>query len=92
LNSGEGKEFSSVLEWAATTIDGFESPLGMELLATVDWMIQHDDIEPTVEGVMEGLNGWTGGETAGQRKLKIFDRRLVAIALNKLDASNRLLT
>jgi len=90
LNSGEGKEFSRVLEWAATTVDGFESPLGMELLATVDWMIQHDGIEPTVEGVMEGLKGWAGGESAGQRKLKIFDRRLVAIALEKLQESNQL--
>ncbi|MFP1631532.1 macro domain-containing protein [Zhengella sp. ZM62] len=90
LNSGEGKEFSRVLEWAATTIDGFESPLGMELLATIDWMKQHDGIEPTVEGVMEGLKEWAGGEAAGQRKLKIFDPRLVAIALEKLEASNRL--
>jgi len=92
LNSGEGKEFSRVLEWASITIDGFESPLGMELLATVDWMMQHDDIEATVEGVMEGLKGWAGGETAGQRKLKIFDRRLVAIALEKLEAANQIPT
>lgn len=90
LNSGEGKEFTRVLEWASTTIDGFESPLGMELLATVDWMMQHDDIEPTVEGVMEGLKYWAGGEAAGQRKLKIFDRRLVSIALEQLQASNQL--
>lgn len=90
LNSGEGKEFTRVLEWSATTIDGFESPLGMELLATIDWMMQNDGIEPTVEGVMEGLKDWAGGEAAGQRKLKIFDPRLVAIALEKLKASNRL--
>jgi O-acetyl-ADP-ribose deacetylase (regulator of RNase III) len=90
LNSGEGKQFSRVLEWASATIDGFESPLGMELLATVDWMMQHDDIDPTVEGVMQGLKGWAGGEAAGQRKLKIFDQRLVAIALEQLRASNQL--
>ena len=64
----------------------------MELLATVDWMMQHDDIEPTVEGVMEGLKGWAGGETAGRRKLKIFDRRLVSIALEKLNVANQLPT
>lgn len=90
LNSGEGKQFSRVLEWASATIDGFESPLGMELLATVDWMMQHDNIDPTVEGVMEGLEGWAGGEAAGQRKLKIFDQRLVAIALEQLQTSNQL--
>ena len=90
LNSGEGKEFSRVLEWAATTIDGFESPLGMELLSTVDWMMQHDKIKLTIDGVMQGLQDWPGGEKAGQRKLKIFDRRLVSIALEKLEAANRL--
>ena len=90
LNSGEGKEFSRVLEWASTTIDGFESPLGMELLSTVDWMMQHDKIMPTIDGVMKGLQSWPGGEKASQRKLKIFDRRLVSIALEKLEAANSL--
>jgi len=51
--------------------------------------MQHDDIEPTPEGVMEGLKEWAGGGTAGQRKLKIFDRRLVDIALKKLETANR---
>ncbi len=92
LNSGEGREFSHVLEWAASTIDGFESPLGMELIATIDWMLQNDKIEPTINGVMEGLKRWPGGEKAGQRKLKIFDHRLVAIALKKLESTNSLPT
>ena len=90
LNSGEAKQFSRVLEWASSTIDGFESPLGMELLATVDWMLQREDIDPTVEGVMDGLKGWAGGKEAGQRKLKIFDQRLVAIALEQLRSANEL--
>jgi len=88
LNSGEGKKFSNVLEWATTTIDGFESPLGMELLATIDWMIQCDDIEPTREGIMEGLKGWADDQESSLRKLKIFDERLVGIALEKLEVSN----
>ncbi|MBC6437038.1 MAG: macro domain-containing protein [Rhodobacteraceae bacterium] len=84
LNSGAGREFAPVLEWATTMVDGFESPLGMELLATVDWMIQRAGVEPAVEAVMEGLKGWAGGGPAAGRKLKIFDRRLVAIALERL--------
>ena len=89
LNSGEGKVYSRVLEWASNTVDGFESPLGMELLATVDWMIQHDGTEPTVNGVIEGLKNWPGGREAGQRKSRIFDRRLVSIALRQLETANR---
>lgn len=89
LNSGEGKKYTGVLEWASSIIDGFESPLGMELLATVDWMMQNDMIEPSVEGVMKGLKNWAGGAQAGRRKLKIFDERLVSIALNQLEEANR---
>ncbi len=87
LNAGEAKEYANVLEWASTVIDGFQSPLGMELLATVDWMIEQDGIEETVDGVLTGLHSWAGGEKAGQRKLKIFDRRLVAVALEKLHST-----
>lgn len=90
LNSGEGKAYAGVLEWTSFAIDGFESPLGMELLATVDWLMQHDGIEPTVSGVMEGLTNWAGGASAGRRKLNIFDRRLVGIALERLQEANRL--
>ena len=90
LNSGEGKKYAGVLEWASFTIDGFESPLGMELLATVDWLMQHDGIEPSIEGVMEGLGKWAGGAAAGNRKLKIFDERLIAIALDQLNEANSL--
>ena len=90
LKSGEGKAYAGVLEWASLTIDGFESPLGMELLATVDWLLQEDGVEPTVSGVMEGLGMWAGGAAAGQRKLKIFDERLILIALDQLSNANQL--
>ena len=89
LNSGEGKVYSLALEWASSTVDGFESPLGMELLATVDWMIQRGGTEPTVNGIIEGLKDWPGGREAGQRKSKIFDQRLVSIALEQLETANR---
>ena len=90
LTSGPGKDFSQVLEWASTAIIGFESPLGMELLATVDWMMHEDNIEPSVEGVMEGLAHWTGGNASSRRKLAIFNDRLVSIALTKLQVVNRI--
>ena len=89
LNSGEGKACAPILEWAAKMIEGFESPFGMELLATVDWMIQRDRIEPSVEAVMEGLKGWNGGGPAAQRKLKVFDSRVVAIALEHLQQTGQ---
>ena len=90
LDSSEGKVYEGVLEWASSTIDGFESPFCMELLATVDWLLEENGVEPTVEKVMDGLKHWAGGKEASQRKLKIFDRRSISIALTQLDKTNKL--
>jgi hypothetical protein len=65
-------------------IDGFESPLGMELLATVDWLLFKEGAEPTVPGLRTGLNNWPGGKTAGRRKSRLFDARLLDLALARL--------
>ena len=89
LNSGQGKKYLPVLEWASSTIDGFESPLGMELLATVDWLVEIEGVECSTASVMDGLRNWAGGAMAGQRKLKIFDERLISIALARLNLANQ---
>ncbi len=75
-----------VLEETAKQIDGFESPLGMELLATVDWLIQREHVEMTVPAVRTGLREWPAGKEAGLRKLRLFDDRLVGLALDRLAA------
>ena len=87
LTSGEGKVYAGALEWAAHTIDGFESPLGMELLATVDWVLEREGVEPTIAGVKKGLSNWAGGKTAGQRKLRLLNDRLIGIALDQLTST-----
>jgi O-acetyl-ADP-ribose deacetylase (regulator of RNase III) len=65
-------------------IDGFQSPLGMELLATVDWLLSREGCEPTLQGVTTGLDGWAGGKDAGQRKRRLFNERLIGLALDRL--------
>jgi O-acetyl-ADP-ribose deacetylase (regulator of RNase III) len=84
LNSGEAKPYVAALEATAKIIDGFESPLGMELLATVDWLLFRERREPTIEGIKAGLASWDGGEQSAERKLKLFDDRLIALALKRL--------
>ena len=84
LSSDEANIYAGVLKWASRTIDGFESPLGMELLATVDWLLEKEGVEPTVPEVKKGLSNWAGRTDAGQRKLRIFDDRLIGIALDQL--------
>ena len=84
LKSAETKPYLGALEATANIIDGFESPLGMELLATVDWLYQEESCEPTVDAVRAGLANWTGGKQAAQRKLRLFDDRLIEFALKQL--------
>ena len=84
--SGEGMEYVEVLEWTSVIIDGFESPLGMELLATVDWLVEKEGVDPSMAGIREGLKNWQGGSEAGRRKLRILDERLIGIALQQLAA------
>ena len=49
LQQDESKTLKQILDLTAKRIDGFESPLGMELLATVDWLMERQHREPTVE-------------------------------------------
>ncbi len=77
-----------VLDRTEERIDGFESPLGMELLSTVDWLIQREGCEPTLPGIREGLQRWPAGPQATGRKLRLFDDRLLKIALDRLAPMN----
>jgi O-acetyl-ADP-ribose deacetylase (regulator of RNase III) len=83
----EAKQYSAALERTAELIDGFESPLGMELLGTVDWLLDHDGVEATVAGVKAGLRSWLGGGDAAERKLRLFSDELIDLALARLDSS-----
>ncbi len=58
LNSDPARAYMPALEAAETIIDGFQSPLGMELLATVDWLLQQNGIEPNLEAVKAALKKW----------------------------------
>jgi O-acetyl-ADP-ribose deacetylase (regulator of RNase III) len=86
LKSGEVKPYIEALDQTSRVIDGFESPLGMELLATVDWLLVKESCAPTVDDIKDGLKRWPGGPDAGQRKLKIFNDRMINLALNRLSS------
>jgi O-acetyl-ADP-ribose deacetylase (regulator of RNase III) len=84
LTTADAKEFRAALEKTSELIDGFESPLGMELLATVDWLVSEAGVEPGVIAVRERLASWPGGKEAGERKLRLFENRTIEIALSSL--------
>lgn len=86
LSSETCRDYLPALESATDLIDGFESPLGMELLATVDWLLHQEQCGPAVPSVRDALASWSGGGKAADRKLQVLDERLVGLALERLQA------
>jgi O-acetyl-ADP-ribose deacetylase (regulator of RNase III) len=84
LRSGEMKPYLRALEETASLIDGFESPFGLELLASLDWLLIREGRDPSVESIRAGLSEWPGGESAGRRKYRLFDERAIRIGLDRL--------
>ena len=84
LMGSEVEPYREALKKTSEIVDGFESPLGMELLATVDWLIYKEKYSASLEGVKEGIKNWPHDNSAAQRKEKIFDERLINLALERL--------
>lgn len=80
----DARLYLDALERTTERIAGFESPLGMELLGTLDWLISREGCRPDLEAIKAGLAAWPGGSQASERKLKIFDDRLIGLALERL--------
>jgi O-acetyl-ADP-ribose deacetylase (regulator of RNase III) len=85
LNSNAARRYLPALEETAEVIDGFESPLGMELLGSVDWLLHERGCERTLPSLRRGLKEWPGGPSAARRKSQLFDDRLLELALARLD-------
>lgn len=73
-----------ILDRTAERIDGFESPLGMELLSTIDWLISEEGYPATLEGIQNGLANWPAGPQAAARKQRLFTDRLIRMSLDQL--------
>ena len=83
LSSEEMQPYLEVLEFTSKTIEGFESPYGMELLSTVDWILKEDKVEPTVDALIDSLKQWKDAKTA-ERKIRLFPKDAIAVALERL--------
>jgi hypothetical protein len=87
LTSPEAKPYGPALEATTNLIDGLESPLGLELLSTLDWLLRNEKIERSVEAIRAGLSEWPGDDAAKERKLALFDERVIAMGLQTLTES-----
>lgn len=86
LKSAEAAPYAPALNRVSDLIDGFQSPLGMELLATVDWLVQREGKEPTLESVKSGLENWPAGKPAAERKLRLFNDEMLNLAIERLNS------
>jgi O-acetyl-ADP-ribose deacetylase (regulator of RNase III) len=84
----EGRTHVPAVEATSDLIDGFESPLGMELLATVDWLVAETGARSSVASIREKLHSWPGGKESADRKLHLFEDRIIEIALDALKQSS----
>ncbi len=85
LTTEGARDYRAPLDRSDALIDGFQSPLGMELLATVDWLLHKEKVAPNVAALQTGLRAWPGGTDAGARKANLFDERLLCLALKRLE-------
>jgi O-acetyl-ADP-ribose deacetylase (regulator of RNase III) len=75
----EGRDIIERLERVTQLIEGFESPYGMELLASVHWVATHPDEQVTdLDSVMRAIYGWN------ERKRRILKPEHIRIAWERL--------
>jgi len=87
FRTSEGGVYAEAIEQADVMIDGFQSPLGMEALATVGWLVERQNVEPSIEGIREGIRHWPAGEAAAKRKQKLFSDDLLEAALDRFETA-----
>lgn len=88
LATDECKVFNQALDATSNLIEGFESPLGMEALATIDWLMVNEKCAPELDAIKTGLESWSGGKSAAQRKLRLFSDALIILVLQQLTLWN----
>jgi len=57
-------------------VDGFESPFGLELLATVHWVVENEQVQ-TIDDVITSVYAWN-------EKKKQFSKRQIMLAFDVL--------
>ncbi len=86
LTSPGAGRYRPALDAATDIIDGFQSPHGLELLATVDWLNRRTGTALDTDSMMAAIATWPGPEGAAERKVKVLRRDHVNVAVRHLRA------
>ena len=84
LTTPEASPYRAALDDASAVIDGFQSPHGLELLATVDWLRREAKTEMASGPMRAAIAAWPGPDGAAARKARIFTPEQVAIVMAHL--------
>lgn len=85
LQSDEAAAYQAALERVGGLIIGFESPFGMELLATVDWLRRKEGVPLDRDAMRAAIEDWQGADViAAKRKARLFDKPAIGLAIDQL--------
>jgi O-acetyl-ADP-ribose deacetylase (regulator of RNase III) len=84
LTTPEAAAYRAPLDDATDIIDGFQSPHGLELLATVDWLNCTAGIPLEAVSMMSAIASWPGPAGSAERKVQIFTRYHIEVAVKHL--------
>ena len=84
LTTEGAKALRPALDHAMAVIDGFQSPYGLELLATVGWLNRREGIALEPAAMQAALANWPGPAGSAERKARIFGSREIGIAIDHL--------
>jgi hypothetical protein len=85
------QEQRAALEQLDRVIDGFQSPYLMELLASVDWLLNQRRGDATDSQLLADIANWPGGNEAARRKARLFKEEAVTLARARLQRDSQLL-
>jgi len=84
FKSREAQPYIGVIERTDALIDGFQNPVGMEALATVDWLISENGSDAKLDAIKQGVRNWPAGPRHAKRKEHLFSDRLLSLAIERL--------
>lgn len=81
------QEQKNRLELVYEFIEGFESPLGLELLATVDYILKNAGDQISKDELMEQIFNWNSDNPSwGKRKKVLMKKEYIKVALERVNA------
>jgi O-acetyl-ADP-ribose deacetylase (regulator of RNase III) len=91
LTTEGARALRPALDYASNVIEGFQSPFGLELLATVDWLNRRQGVAMEPHAMTAALASWPGPSGSAERKARIFGVREIGIAIGHLRVVDKML-